>query len=246
MFWTQFSFPFVFQGDLWWRPRWHVYFFVHDFSRFHPNNFRNTISWKCFLKDDSIRSSLIEFQSFLNGKIDVDPTYCVLMSFSCFMHVLCTTRYTQVDYIRTLVIFCPWDPQAERTLSVFCSNFDLQVLIPNWWQNANWPHIPHDKCTGSCSEWSHCPVTKDPYNCVPNVLEELGNTQLVMKNQYSTGIFSFFLLLLPSTLSTCYRTNEENAGMFLKSFFFSTELNCSIFFSMDLLWMTKMIHYFLR
>ena len=27
--------------------------------------------------------------------------------------------------------FCPWDPQAERILSVFCSNFDLQVLIPN-------------------------------------------------------------------------------------------------------------------
>ena len=27
-FWNQFSFPFVFQGDLWWKPRWHVYFFV--------------------------------------------------------------------------------------------------------------------------------------------------------------------------------------------------------------------------
>ena len=26
------SFPVVSQGDLWWRPRWHVYFFVHDFS----------------------------------------------------------------------------------------------------------------------------------------------------------------------------------------------------------------------
>ena len=85
MFWTQFSFPVVFQGDLWWRPRWHVYFFVYDFSSFHPNNFRNTTSWKCFLKDDCIRSSLIEFQSFLNGKIDVDPIYCVLMSFPCFI-----------------------------------------------------------------------------------------------------------------------------------------------------------------
>ena len=37
-------------------------FFVHDFSSFHPNNFRhnnfwNTISWKCFMKNDGVRSS---------------------------------------------------------------------------------------------------------------------------------------------------------------------------------------------
>ena len=34
--------------------------------------------------------------------------------------------------------------------------------------------------------------------------------------------------------------------MFPKIFFNSPELNCSIFFSMHLLWMTKKIHYFLR
>ena len=79
--------------------------FVFDFSSFHPNNFLNTISWKCFLKDDCIRSSLIEFQFFLKSKIDVDPIHCVLMSLPCFMHVLCMTRYTQVDHIRILVIF---------------------------------------------------------------------------------------------------------------------------------------------
>ena len=45
MFWIQFSFPFVFQGDLWWRSRWQVYFLVYDFSNFRPNNFRNTINW---------------------------------------------------------------------------------------------------------------------------------------------------------------------------------------------------------
>ena len=100
MFWTQFSFPVVFQGDLWWRPRWHVYFFVYDFSSFHPNNFRNTISWKCFMKNDGVRSSLIELQSFPHSKIDVDPKKCLLMSLPCFMHVLCMTRYTQVDRIR--------------------------------------------------------------------------------------------------------------------------------------------------
>ena len=88
------SFPIVFQGDLWWRPRWHVYFFVYDFSSFHPNNFRNTVSWKCFMKNDGVRSSLIELQSFLQSKIDVVPIHRNLMSFPWFMHVLCMTRYT--------------------------------------------------------------------------------------------------------------------------------------------------------
>ena len=63
-----------------------------------------SISWKGFMKNDSVRSSLIELQSFLNSKIDVDPIYCVLMSLPCFAHVLCMTRYTQVDRIKILVI----------------------------------------------------------------------------------------------------------------------------------------------
>ena len=29
-----------------------IYFFVYDFSSFHPNNFRDTIRWECSLKDD--------------------------------------------------------------------------------------------------------------------------------------------------------------------------------------------------
>ena len=66
-----------------------TYFFVNNFSVLHPNNFRKTIRWKCFLKDDCIRSSLIERQSFLNSKIDVDPIYCVLMFFPCFFSMLC-------------------------------------------------------------------------------------------------------------------------------------------------------------
>ena len=72
-FWTQFFHPVMFQWDLWRKPRWHVYFLVNDFSSFHPNNFRNTISWECFVKNDSVRSCLIELQSFLQSKIDVDP-----------------------------------------------------------------------------------------------------------------------------------------------------------------------------
>ena len=120
----------MFQGDLWWRPRWHVYFFVSDLSSFHPNGFRNATSWKCFLKGDCIRSSLIEIQSFPNCKIDVDPIYCVLMSFPCFIHVLCTTRYTQVHHIRILVIFVHRiNRQKEYCLS-FAQTLDLQVFNP--------------------------------------------------------------------------------------------------------------------
>ena len=90
--------------------------------------FRNTISWKCFVKNDRVRSSLIELQSFPQSQIDVDPIHCVLMSLPCNMQVLCMTRCIQVDRIRILRA-CPWDPQAERILSVCCSNFDLQVCI---------------------------------------------------------------------------------------------------------------------
>ena len=86
---------------------------------FHPNNFRNTISWKWFMKNDSIRSGLIELQSFLQSKIDVDPIHCVLMSLPCFMHVLCMTRYTQADRIRILVILVHGiQKQKEHCLSV--------------------------------------------------------------------------------------------------------------------------------
>ena len=70
-------------------------------------HFRNTVCWKCFLKDDSIRPSLIELQSFPQSKIDVDPIYCALMSLPFIMHVLCMTRFNQVDHFRILMILCP-------------------------------------------------------------------------------------------------------------------------------------------
>ena len=45
-----------------------------------------------------------------------------------------------------------------------------------------------------------------------NDLEELGGTRLLLTNQYNTGIFSCFLLLLPCFSSTCCQTNEDNTG----------------------------------
>ena len=94
-------------------------FFLYDFSSFHPNNFRNTISWKSFLKNDCIRSSLIECQSFLNSKIDVDPKNCVLMSLPCIMQVLCMTWYSEVNLCRILMPFVSGINRQEE----FCLSF---------------------------------------------------------------------------------------------------------------------------
>ena len=58
-FWIQFFHPVVFEGNRWWRSRWHENFLENCFSRFHHNNFRDTISWDCIVKDDCITSCLI-------------------------------------------------------------------------------------------------------------------------------------------------------------------------------------------
>ena len=152
--WAYFSFPLVFQGDLWRRSRWHEDFCVFDFYSFHRNNFRNTISWKCFWKDDCIRSSLVWNVNPFSTEDWCRPKKPRLDVFSMLCAGIVHDAGTlQVNLVRILVTFCPLDQQAERVLSVFCSNFDLQVLIPNWWENVKWKHIRHGRCTGrSCSE----------------------------------------------------------------------------------------------
>ena len=137
--------PVMFQGDLGRRPRWRIYFLVHDFSSFHPNNFRNRISRECFVNNDNVRSSLIELQSFLQSKIWCLPNILCSdvssMLYACIVHDAVNTSRSYEDPYG----FCPWDPQAERILSVCWSKFDLQVSIPNWWWNVNWLHMRHDK-----------------------------------------------------------------------------------------------------
>ena len=111
-----------------------MHFHVTDFPSFQSNNFWNAISWKCFLKDDCIRSSLTECQSFLNRKIDVDPMYPVLMSLPCIVPGIAHRRgCMQINFIRIGVTFVPRirSQKEEEILSVSCSNFDLQVPIPN-------------------------------------------------------------------------------------------------------------------
>ena len=71
------------------------------------------------MENDSVRSRLLEFQPFPESKIDVDPIYCVLMSFPCFVHVLCMTLLTQVDRVRILVTLVSGiHKEKEHRLSV--------------------------------------------------------------------------------------------------------------------------------
>ena len=113
------TFGVMFQGNLWRVTRWRKNFLVHDFSSVHPNNFRDTISWKCFVKNDSVRSRLIELQSFHQSKIDVDQIHRVLMFLPCFMHVLCKTWCFQFDFLRIFVVFVHGiHKQKEYCLSV--------------------------------------------------------------------------------------------------------------------------------
>ena len=53
---------------------------------FQSNNFWNTKSWEYSVKDDCIRSSLIECQCFPNCEIDVDP---IIPASWCLFHALC-------------------------------------------------------------------------------------------------------------------------------------------------------------
>ena len=73
--------------------------------QFPSEQLSDTISWACFVKNDGVRSCLIELQSFLQSKIDVDPIHRILMFLPCFVHVLCKTRCFQVDRVRILVFF---------------------------------------------------------------------------------------------------------------------------------------------
>ena len=132
-FWTQIFHPLMFQGNLWRRTRWRIYFLVYDFSSFHPNNFRGTISWWCFVKNDGVRSCLIELQSFLLSKVDVDPIHRILMFLPCFVHVLCKTRCFQVDLVKILMVFVHGiHKQKEYCLFASAQIFDLPVSVLNW------------------------------------------------------------------------------------------------------------------
>ena len=77
------------------------------------------------MKDGCIRSSLIEFQSFLNRRIDVEAKYRVMMFLPSTVQVLCTTWYREANIFRILMPFVS-GINRRKILSVSCLNSDLR------------------------------------------------------------------------------------------------------------------------
>ena len=149
---------------------------------FNLTNFLHTISWKCFLKDDSIRSSVIEFQSFLNSKIDVDPNKLCL---DVFFSALCRYCAVRGSFLRSSItsgslwllsirstskknIVCllleSWPPGINPQLRMECK----LIEHPTWYMN--WKKLPCIK-TLFCNEGStrlrpECPwKSSEIHNC---------------------------------------------------------------------------------
>ena len=66
-----------------------MYFLVYDFSSFHHDSLRDTISWEGVVEDDDVRSCLMELNTFLLSKFDVDPIHRVLMFLPLFLMSIC-------------------------------------------------------------------------------------------------------------------------------------------------------------
>ena len=79
-------------------------FLVCDFSRFHHNNFRDTISWERIVKDDCITSCLLELQTFPMSKLNIDPIHRVIVPFPRFRLAPCKTWFGHVKLIWIFVI----------------------------------------------------------------------------------------------------------------------------------------------
>ena len=103
-FWTQFFPPLVFKRNLRRRSRWRKNFLVYDLSGFHHYDFRDTISWSV-VKDDCVRSCLVELKSFLLSKFEIDPVHRVLMSSPLFLLVPCKKWCFQANVMRIFVFF---------------------------------------------------------------------------------------------------------------------------------------------
>ena len=118
------------QRDLRWWTRRQILPFVQWFSTFQSFSSNNTTWWKYTLKDDCVRSCLIEFQSFFDdSKININPEYRILMPFSkCFARIGHDAAQNN-QYFLVLGDFHLLDQQARRTQIVFFKNFDLQVSI---------------------------------------------------------------------------------------------------------------------
>ena len=216
---TNSIFQFVFEWDVWRRSRWHVCFFVKDFSSFHSNNFRNTINWKCFLEEwkHSVGSGgisiLSQQQDWCRPNVlglDVSSMYC-----AGIVHDVVHSSQSRQDPCDC----CPQNQQTGRIQSVSCANFDLQIFIENWWWNEDWMRIQCGKHkTNDCS-W-----------IISATLEFPLCSSFCCQTCY------------PSTVRPMKRWI---VGMVSENFLWFSR-NRSVIISMYFLWMTKNMNRFLR
>ena len=115
------------------RSRGDTYIFSYNnFSRFHHNNFRDTMSWECVVKNDCVRSCLIELQSFPLSKLYINPIHSVLVSFPRFLLVHARRGWVKSSLYGSLCSLSMGFTAVKNTVSVFpCLNFVLPVSILN-------------------------------------------------------------------------------------------------------------------
>ena len=221
--------------------------FVQHFSSFQSNNFWNTISWKCFLKDDRIRSSLIQCQSFLNRKIDVDPIYRVLMSLPCIVQVLCTTWYIQVNLVKILVTFVPRVKRQEE----YC--LSLARILSSRYQSWICDRMKIERTSNMANNLeqfarNHNIVLQWRINQIASWMSlkssEINDYSWIISTVQESPFCSSCCCetCFPSTVRPMNRLCE----WILKIFLHSPEMNLSIFFSMYFLWVTQKMNHFLR
>ena len=94
-FWTQFH-QVMFQGNLWRRSWWRIFFLVYDFSSFHQ------------------RSIVFDRTSILSS----EQCWChrILMFLPCFVHGLCKTRCFRVDRVRILLVLSTGSTNRKNTV----------------------------------------------------------------------------------------------------------------------------------
>ena len=177
MEWIQFS-GVILHGNIflwWWRSH-------QSLAREGSRNFRFCVMlWK----DE--REPTIKY--CLGGQVDVVKKFITILSFG---HNWWWANGIRVEYfnIRIFVLLVHWVHGSEE-YHVFCSKFVLLLSILNLLWSVNWLHIRCGTCTRrNRSEFIHCLVMKDQWDCVLNDLEELGDKEILfLMDQYKIESF---------------------------------------------------------
>ena len=96
------------------------------------------MSWKRVVKDDCVRSCLIELKAFLLSKFDVKPIHRVLMFLPYFLLVPSKTRSIQVNFIWILMFLVHWIHRREEYHLPFAQ------ILSSWYQS--WVHDGEELC----------------------------------------------------------------------------------------------------